>query len=110
MRLPRRFGDAVSSTTCQRQAHRAGQVDLMSRRNVDRLGSLLRSHDAPDDLVLVSQRRDIADVWTRFIMLAREPSLRAAESRDAKPQSGMARQSDAARMGPALAVEHHRVG
>src|SRR5260370_1823870 len=82
----------------------------MPRRNIDGLGPFLRSHDAPDDLLLVSQQSEIADVRTGFIMLAREPSLSASERRDAEPQSGMARQADAARMGPALTVEHHGIG
>src|SRR5262249_21341995 len=101
---------AVAFDAAQRQVDRARQVDPMTYGYEYRRYSVFGPQSRSDDLAVIDQRGVAPRLWLGLFILPHQHGLGTAQRGDVREQHEMTNIAEAARMGIAMAVEHHDVG
>src|SRR5215213_5753746 len=110
VRQPRRLRqERTVAATGEDDIDRGFDADLVPRRDKERFVPGARADRGADDLTAIDERRVGAEDALRFLVLADEPALGAADCRPLQNQSQMGCQPKSAGMGIALTVEEEDV-
>src|SRR5215208_3785689 len=111
VRQPRRLRQKCAvAATGEDDVDRRFDTDLVARRDEERFVPRTGADRGADDLTPIDERRVGAEDALRFLVLADEPALGAADCRPLLEQSQVRRESKPARMGIALTIEEEYVG
>src|SRR5215217_9224219 len=110
VRQPRRLRqERAVAATGEDDVDRGFDADLVPRRDKKRFVPGTGADRGADDLTAIDERRVGAEDALRFLVLADEPALGAADGRPLQEESQVGRQPKSAGMGIALTVEEEDV-
>jgi hypothetical protein len=82
MRLSRWFGLAILRSRLHDEIDRAGQIDHMTRRNINRRDPLFRSHYGADHFSTINERRLTSGLVGKLTVFADEDTFCASDRDD----------------------------